>query len=61
MYQVLANTPLLTGLGIRVELILTKGRASADDLAIRPVVVFKKLRENVFRQLGELPPLEPGA
>ena len=56
MYQVHANTPLLPGVGIRVELILTEGRASADDLAIRPVAMFKELRENVLRQLGELLP-----
>jgi hypothetical protein len=41
MQQGEANAPFRGGLGFSVELLVTQGGASVDDLEVRPVVVLK--------------------
>src|SRR5690606_19781001 len=49
MLQGAANAPSRRRPGFGVELLVTQGRTSLDDLEIRPIVVLKQPSKNVLR------------
>jgi hypothetical protein len=48
MRQGLADAPFRSGLRFSIELLVTQGGASLDDLEVGPVVVFKYLYKKIL-------------